>query len=134
MGGREKKRVEERERETERRIVRGSIVRKEIWKSPGEDGGRRLHRTTYVRSGREISTRGSSTPSSTYTGDQNYLLTINFNLSTFPGKLSIQINTEDFSAAQGSLLDQFRVLFKSALPLVQIMALNMYIIEETKLS
>ena len=32
------------------------------------------------------------------------------------------------------MLDQFRVLFKSALPLVQIMALNMYIIEETKLS
>ena len=57
MGGREKKRVEERERETERRIVRGRIVRKEMWKSPGEDGGRRLHRTTCLEWARDINKR-----------------------------------------------------------------------------
>ena len=50
-----------------------------------------------------------------------------------------QIDTDDFPVAQGSLLDQFRVLIsKSPLPLsterlVQIMVLNMFIIEETKL-
>jgi len=55
------------------------------------------------------------------------------------GKLFTQINTEDFPAAQASLLDQYRVLIsKSALPLstdrlVKIMVLNMHIIEETKL-
>ena len=55
------------------------------------------------------------------------------------GKLYTQIDTDDFPVAQGSLLDQFRVLIsKSPLPLspdrlVQIMALNMFIIEETKL-
>ena len=53
----EKKRVEERkegEREREgKRIVRGSKVRKEIWERPGEDGGRRLHRTTSAQSGGE---------------------------------------------------------------------------------
>ena len=55
------------------------------------------------------------------------------------GKLFTQINTDDFPAAQTSLLDQFRVLIsKSPLPLstdrlVQIMALNMWSIEQTKL-
>ena len=59
-------------------------------------------------------------------------------LQLFKGKLFNQINT-DFPVAQASLLDQFRVLIsKSPLPLstdrlVQIMALNMFIIEETKL-
>jgi hypothetical protein len=53
----EKKRLEERkegERERgERRTVRGSKVRKEIWERPGEDGGRRLHRTTSAQIGGE---------------------------------------------------------------------------------
>ena len=55
------------------------------------------------------------------------------------GKLYTQIDTEDFPVAQSSLLDQFRALIsKSPLPLstdrlVQIMALNMFSIEETKL-
>ena len=55
------------------------------------------------------------------------------------GKLYTQIDTDDFQVAQSNLLDQFRVLIsKSPLPLssdrlVQIMALNMFIIEESKL-
>ena len=54
------------------------------------------------------------------------------------GKLYTGIDTDDFPVAQASLLDQFRVLIsKSPLPLstdrlVQIMALNMFIIEETR--
>ena len=54
------------------------------------------------------------------------------------GKLYTGIDTEDFPVAQASLLDQFRVLIsKSPLPLstdrlVQIVALNMFIIEETR--
>ena len=52
-----KKRLEERkEGERERggrRIMRGSKVRKEIWERPGEDGGRRLDRTTSAQSGGE---------------------------------------------------------------------------------
>ena len=55
------------------------------------------------------------------------------------GKLNTRINTDDFHMATASLMEEFRVLIgKSPLPLsgdrlVQIMALNMYIIEETKL-
>ena len=55
------------------------------------------------------------------------------------GKLYTHINTDDFPLASASLLEEFRVLIgKSPLPLsedrlVQIMALNMYMIEETKL-
>jgi len=130
----EKKRGDERregEREREgRRIVRGSKVRREVWERPGEEGGRRLHRTTSAQSGGEELTNMS-------VADLNKRF-----INTFlylQGKLFTQINTEDFPAAQASLLDMFRVLIsKSPLPLstdrlVQIMALNMYIIEETKL-
>ena len=50
LGVGEKKNVEERkevecEREG-RRTLRGSKFRKEIWEIPGDDRGRRLHRTT----------------------------------------------------------------------------------------
>jgi len=105
-------------------------VRKEVWERPGDEGGRRLHRTTSAQSGGEELT-------SMTVGDLNKRF-----INTFlylQGKLFTQINTEDFPAAQASLLDQFRVLIsKSPLPLstdrlVQIMALNMFIIEETKL-
>jgi len=130
----EKKRVEERkegEREREgKRIVRGSKVRKEIWERPGEDGGRRLHRTTSAQSGgEELASMSVADLNKRFINTFLYL----------QGKLFTQINTEDFPAAQASLLDQFRVLIsKTPLPLstdrlVQIMALNMYIIEETKL-
>jgi len=127
----EKRRGDERregEREREgRRIVRGSKVRREVWERPG---GRRLHRTTSAQSGgEELANMSVADLNKRFINTFLYL----------QGKLFTQINTEDFPAAQASLLDQFRVLIsKSPLPLstdrlVQIMALNMYIIEETKL-
>ena len=131
----ERKRVEERregEREREgRRIVRGSKVRKEIWEYAGEQArGPRLHRTTSSNSSADDDLANLSV------ADLNKRF-----INTFlylQGKLYTQIDTEDFPVAQSNLLDQFRVLIsKSPLPLstdrlVQIMALNMFIIEETK--
>merc|ERR1719158_717895 len=130
----EKKRVEERkegEREREgKRIVRGSKVRKEIWERPGEEGGRRLHRTTSAQSGgEELASMSVADLNKRFINTFLYL----------QGKLYTQIDTEDFPVAQSSLLDQFRALIsKSPLPLstdrlVQIMALNMFVIEETKM-
>jgi len=123
----------EREREREgRRIVRGSKVRREVWEKAGPDS-RRLHRTTSAQSssseGAEIAGLGVAELNKRFTMTLLHLL----------GKLYTQINTGDFSTAQSSLMDQFRLLIsKSPLPLstdrlVQIMALNMFTIEETKL-
>ena len=131
----ERKRVEERregEREREgRRIVRGSKVRKEIWEYAGKESrGPRLHRTTSANSSTEDDLANLSM------ADLNKRF-----INTFlylQGKLYTQIDTDDFPVAASNLLDQFRVLIsKSPLPLstdrlVQIMALNMFIIEETK--
>lgn len=129
----EERRESEREREREgRRIVRGSKVRREVWERPGSEGGRRLHRTTSAQSeseGVELANMGVADLNKRFINTFLYL----------QGKLFTQINTEDFPVAQSSLLDQFRVLIsKSPLPLstdrlVQIMALNMFSIEETKL-
>ena len=132
----ERKRVEERregEKEREgRRIVRGSKVRKEIWEYAGEQSrGPRLHRTTSSNSSADDDLANLSV------ADLNKRF-----INTFlylQGKLYTQIDTDDFPVAQSNLLDQFRVLIsKSPLPLstdrlVQIMALNMFIIEETKI-
>merc|ERR1719239_1644156 len=91
---------------------------------------RRLHRTTSAQSSGEDELANMSV------ADLNKRF-----INTFlylQGKLYTQIDTEDFPVAQSSLLDQFRVLIsKSPLPLstdrlVQIVALNMFIIEETR--
>jgi hypothetical protein len=86
-----------------------------------------LHRTTSAQA--ELASMGVAELNKRFTNTFLFL----------QGKLFTQINTDDFPAAQTGLLDQFRVLIsKSPLPLstdrlVLIMALNIFIIEETKL-
>ena len=112
--------------------VKGSRVRREIWIRNEE--GRRVHRTT-----------SATTTSESSSGDLATLSTTDLNkrfINTFlhlQGMMFTQINTDDFHLAVESLLEQFRILIsKSPLPisldrLVQIMALNMYSIEKTKM-
>lgn len=115
-------------------LIKGSRVRREIW-IRAEDG-RRLHRTTSA-------TAAASDPAS-YDLDTLSITDLNKRfINTFlhlQGMLFTQINTDDFHLAARSLLDQFRILIgKHPLPisvdrLVQIMALNMYSIEKTKIA
>ena len=112
-------------------LIKGSRVRREIWIR--HEDGRRLHRTT------------SANNSESSTFDYGTLSITDLNkrfINTFlhiQGMLFTQINTDDFQLAATSLLEQFRILIsKSPLPislerLVQIMALNMYSIEKTKM-
>ena len=115
-------------------MVQGSRVRREIWIR--REDGRRLHRTTSAT---------TTSESSSNFGDLDTLSITDLNkrfINTFlhlQGMLFTQINTDDFTLAVESLLEQFRILIsKSPLPisldrLVQIMALNMYSIEKTKM-
>ena len=126
------KKLEEEKRAESACLIKGSRIRREIW-IRGEDG-RRLHRTTSATAKSES---GSSDLDSLSITDLNKRF-----INTFlhlQGMFFMEINTDDYSLAAQSLLDQFRVLIsKSPLPitverLVQIMALNMYSIEKTKM-
>jgi len=126
------KKLEDEKRDESSCLIKGSRVRREIW-IRSEDG-RRLHRTTSATTNSESSAHDLDTLSIT---DLNKRF-----INTFlhlQGMFFMQINTEDYSLASQSLLQQFRVLIsKSPLPisverLVQIMALNMYSIEKTKM-
>ena len=120
----EKKRVEERKegehKREGRRMMRGIKGRKEIWERPGEDGGRRLHRTTSAQSGgEELATKSMGDLNKSFINTfiylqlhvgrfTNYKHSPTFEL--FQGKLFTQINNEDLSKDQASLLDQFPLL------------------------
>ena len=139
----EKKRLEEKEmrrkameREKEGKTsVRGTRLRKEIWVRPG--GGKRLHRTT---SASEVDNNNDSEEA-----ELRELSVTDLNrrfINTFLyliGKLFTHINMETFPLALEVLGREFRVLVsRSPLPidskrLVQIMALNMFVIEHTKM-
>ena len=107
--------------------------RKEIWIRP-EGGGRRLHRTTSAQEGApdsdEVELRDLSTTDLNRRFNNTFLYLI--------GKLYTNINMDTFSLAAELLQKEFRVLLsRSPLPidskrLVQIMALNMFVIEHTK--
>ena len=126
------KKVEESDKTNGSLLIKGSRVRREIW-IRGE-AGRRLHRTT-----------SATATSESLSCDLDNLSITDLNkrfINTFlhlQGMLFTQINTEDFYLASKSLIEQFRILIgKTPLPisvdrLVQIMALNMYSIEKTKI-
>lgn len=113
-------------------LIKGSRVRREIW-IRNEDGPR-LHRTTSANPSSESSSHDFDTLS---IADLNKRF-----INTFlhiQGMFFTQINTEDLVLASDNLLNQFRTLVnKSPLPisterLVEIMALNMYSIEKTRI-
>ena len=109
------------------------FYRKEIWIRP-EGGGRRLHRTTsaqeVVPDSDEAELKEMSTTDLNRRFNNTFLYLI--------GKLYTNINMDTFTIAAELLQKEFRVLLsRSPLPidskrLVQIMALNMFVIEQTK--
>ena len=109
------------------------FYRKEIWIRP-EGGGRRLHRTTsaqeVVPDSDEVELKEMSTTDLNRRFNNTFLYLI--------GKLYTNINMDTFTIAAELLQKEFRVLLsRSPLPidskrLVQIMALNMFVIEQTK--
>lgn len=136
----EKKRLEDRaqrkkEADSERdrmHLIKGTRLRKEIWVRP--DGGRRLHRTTSAQEGapdsEETELKGMSTTELNRRFNNAFLHLV--------GTLYTHINIDAFPMACDLLQKEFRILLsRSPLPidckrLVQIMALNMFIIEHTK--
>ena len=109
------------------------FYRKEIWIRP-EGGGRRLHRTTsaqeVVPDSDEVELKEMSTTDLNRRFNNTFLYLI--------GKLYTNINMDTFTIAAELLQKEFRVLLsRSPLPidskrLEQIMALNMFVIEQTK--
>jgi len=138
----ERQRVEEREtREREKmkekeceRSGRGHQLRREIWIHP--EGGRRVHRTT------STSAAHADTDSETELGALPQLeLSKRFSMSFIHvhGKLFTKIGMESFQSAALQMLRQLRALLQhSPLPLtstriLQLLALNMFAIENTQL-
>ena len=114
-------------------VIISFFYRKEIWIRP-EGGGRRLHRTTsaqeVVPDSDEVELKEMSTTDLNRRFNNTFLYLI--------GKLYTNINMDTFTIAAELLQKEFRVLLsRSPLPidskrLVQIMALNMFVIEQTK--
>ena len=114
-------------------VINSLFYRKEIWIRP-EGGGRRLHRTTsaqeVVPDSDEVELKEMSTTDLNRRFNNTFLYLI--------GKLYTNINMDTFTIAAELLQKEFRVLLsRSPLPidskrLVQIMALNMFVIEQTK--
>lgn len=140
----ERKRVEERrlasnlEKEgahEKDRLAKGTRLRKEIWIRP-EGGGRRLHRTTSAQEDANDNKEDEELKQMT-TSDLNRRFITSF--LYLIGKLFTKINMEVFPAALELLSKEFRILVsRSPLPidskrLVQIMALNMFVIERTRM-
>ena len=114
-------------------------LRNEIWVRP-EGGGRRLHRTTSAQEELEAGDAAASTAEAELSNLSTSDLNRRFN-NTFlylVGKLYTNINIDTFAAAADLLQKEFRILLsRSPLPidskrLVQIMALNMFVIDDTK--
>ena len=111
------------------------FFRKEIWIRP-EGGGRRLHRTTSAHEATpdsdEVELQDMSTTDLNRRFNNTFLYIV--------GKLYTNINMDTFAIAAELLQKEFRVLLsRSPLPidtkrLVQIMALNMFVIEQTKVT
>ena len=105
-----------------------------------EGGGRRLHRTTSAQEKLEAGDAAASTAEAELSNLSTSDLNRRFN-NTFlylVGKLYTNINIDTFAAAADLLQKEFRILLsRSPLPidskrLVQIMALNMFVIDDTK--
>jgi len=142
----EQRRLEERDakrkEESSRHTVKGhgpGRLRNEIWVRP-EGGGRRLHRTTSAQEELEAGDAAASTAEAELSNLSTSDLNRRFN-NTFlylVGKLYTNINIDTFAAAADLLQKEFRILLsRSPLPidskrLVQIMALNMFVIDDTK--
>ena len=111
------------------------LYRKEIWIRP-EGGGRRLHRTTSAQEVTpdldELELKDMSTTDLNRRFNNTFLYIV--------GKLYTNINMDTFTVAAELLQKEFKILLsRSPLPidtkrLVQIMALNMFVIEQTKVS
>ncbi len=137
----EKRRLEEKERrrrviEREKegtRLTKGTRLRKEIWIRP-DGGGRRLHRTTSAQDAAESEDADLHEMSVTDI-NRRFINTFLYLI----GKLFTNIDMETFPLALELLQKEFRVLVSRApLPidskrLVQIMALNMFVVEHTKM-
>ena len=137
----EKKRMEERaqrkkEADSEKdrmHLIKGTRLRKEVWIKP--DGGRRLHRTTSAQEGAPDSEEAELRDMSTTDLNRRF----NSAFLHLIGTLYTHINIDAFPIACDLLQKEFRILLsRSPLPidckrLVQIMALNMFIIEHTKM-
>lgn len=115
-------------------LIKGTHLRKEIWIRP--EGGRRLHRTTSAldsleTNGDEEDLRELSTSDLNRRFNNTFLYLV--------GKLYSNINMETFGIALELLQKEFRELLgRVPLPLdskrlVQIMSLNMFVIEQTKM-
>ncbi len=138
----EKKRLEERaqrkkEADSERdrmHLIKGTRLRKEIWIKPDGEG-RRLHRTTSAQKGAPDSEEAEMKEMSTTELNRRF----NNAFLHLIGTLFTHINIDAFPEACDLLQKEFRILLsRSPLPidckrLVQIMALNMFIIEQTKM-
>lgn len=128
----QRRRVIEREKEGSR-LTRGTRLRKEIWIRPDGDG-RRLHRTTSAQDAgdeEDLDLREMSITDLNRRFNNTFLYLI--------GKLFTGIDMDAFPLALELLQKEFRVLVsRSPLPidskrLVQIMALNMFVVEHTKM-
>ncbi len=129
----QRRRAAEREKEGSQ-LTRGTRLRKEIWIRP-DGGGRRLHRTTSAQENEddseEAELRGMAAADLNRRFNNTFLYLI--------GKLFTHINMDTFPLALDLLQKEFRVLVsRTPLPidskrLVQIMALNMFAVEHTRL-
>ena len=114
-------------------LIKGTRLRKEIWIRP--DGGRRLHRTTSAQEGAPDSEEAELKAMSTTELNRRF----NNAFLHLIGTLYTHINIDAFPIGCDLLQKEFRILLsRSPLPidckrLVQIMALNMFIIEHTKM-
>ncbi len=137
----ERKRLEERElkrkeADSERdrmHLIKGTRLRKEVWVRPS--GGRRLHRTTSAQEGAPDSEEAELREMATTELNRRF----NNAFLHLIGTLFTHINIDTFPMGCDLLQKEFRILLsRSPLPidckrLVQIMALNMFIIEHTKM-
>ena len=128
----EQRRIEEKEqRRKEAQKVTGTQLRREIWLRPD---GRRLQRTTSAQE--ELLDTEQAELSNLSTSDLNRRFNNTF--LYLIGKLFTHINMDTFPAAAELLQKEFRILLsRSPLPidakrLVQIMALNMFVIDDTQ--
>ncbi|XP_040571639.1 telomerase-binding protein EST1A [Lepeophtheirus salmonis] len=129
-----KLRNSEREKEGSHNLIKGTRLRNEIWIK--SEGGRRLHRTTSARESETIDVEDIELM------EMNSMDLCKRFITTFIyllGKLFTYIDMDSFPLALEILQKEFRVLIsRSPLPidvksLVQIMAMNMFIIEHTKM-
>ena len=117
--------------------VKGTRLRKEVWVRP-EGGGRRLHRTTSAQEAADVATTTAASDDLANLATSDLNRRFNNTFLYLVGKLFTNINMDTFPLAADLLTKEFRTLMsRSPLPidakrLVQIMALNMFVIDHTK--